>query len=295
MGTAPFHCSSLAMLERPLHSLSAWIAHFRDREIPVLAASSEALEHLRANEDDVDAHLIGETFSSDPLMTLKVLRHAASLGRERRTTDAETVTAAIVLMGITPFFNTFGPQPVVETLLDAQALEGFEAVLRRSERAARFALGFAAHRLDPDAQLIHSAALLHDFAELLLWCEAPGLATKIRRRQQADPGLRSVKAQKDVLGIELQELEIGLMQAWHLPQMLSRIVDDRHRSPDPQELCVLYATRLARHTMSGGFDNAAVPDDVRDIGQLLNLRPEPTLRLLHDLVGDALPPAPSTY
>ncbi|MFN4115881.1 MAG: HDOD domain-containing protein [Inhella sp.] len=283
------------MLDRPLHSLSAWVGYFRDREIPVLASSSEALEQLRANEDDVDAHLIGETFANDPLMTLKVLRHAGSLGGERRTTDAETVTAAVVLMGITPFFSAFGPQPVVEELLDAQALEGFEAVLRRSERAARFALGFAAHRLDPDAQIIHSAALLHDFAELLLWCEAPDLAAEIRLRQLLDPQLRSSKAQKEVLGIELMELEIALMRAWRLPQMLARIVDDRQRAPDPQELCVLYATRLARHTMSGGFDNAAIPDDVRDIGQLLNLRSEPTMRLLRDLLGETLPPAPSIY
>jgi len=45
---------------------------------------------------------------------------------------------------------------------------------------------------------------------------------------------------------------------------------------------VLLAIRLARHTKSG-WQNAAVPDDVRDIAQLLNLRSEPTLKLLHDL------------
>ncbi len=279
------------MLERPLHNLAAWVEHFDRIEIPVLASSSEALEQLRENEDEVDAHLIGETFANDPLMTLKVLRHAATLGSERRTTDAETVTAAVVLMGITPFFHAFGPQPVVEDLLDTEALEGFDAVLRRCERAARFALGFAAHRLDPDAQIIHSAALLHDFAELLLWCEAPQLAAEIRRRQRIDPALRSSRAQQEVLGIELLDLELGLMRSWRLPQMLARIVDDRQRAPDGQELCVLYATRLARHTMNGGFDNAAIPDDLRDIGQLLNLRPEPTLRLLKDLAGELLPAA----
>lgn len=284
------------MLERPLHSLSAWVDHFRQQEIPVLAASAEALEHLRANEDDVDAHLIGETFANDPLMTLKVLRHAASLGRERRTTDAETITAAVVLMGITPFFAAFGPQPTLEGQLadDPETLEAVEAVLRRSERGARFALGFAAHRMDPDAQIIHGAALLHDFAEILLWCHAPKLAAEIRRRQQLDPSLRSSKAQKDVLGIELLELQLALMRSWHLPQLLAHIVDDKAKQHDPQELCVLYATRLARHTTQG-WDNAAIPDDLRDVGLLLNLRPEPTLRLLKDLLGETLPPAPSTY
>lgn len=278
-------------LERPPHNLDAWVRHFSAIDIPVLSASAEQLEHLRANEDDVDAHLIGESFSNDPLMTLKVLRAAAALGRERRTTDAETITAAVVLMGITPFFNTFGPQTAIETLLAAQpeALEGAEAVLHRSERAARFALGFAAHRLDQDAQIIHGAALLHDFAELLLWCEAPTLALAIRQQQRQDPALRSSKAQKDVLGVELGDLQQALMHAWHLPQTIAHFSDDKAKVHDAQELCVLYATRLARHTAES-WDNPAIPDDVRDVGALLNLGPAPTLRLLHDLVDEPLPP-----
>jgi hypothetical protein len=50
-----------------------------------------------------------------------------------------------------------------------EALAGVRAVLRRAHRAAAFALGFAAHRLDPDAAVIHEATLLHNFAEVLLW------------------------------------------------------------------------------------------------------------------------------
>ena len=33
--------------------------------------------------------------------------------------------------------------------------------------------------MDPDTPLIHQAALLHDFAELLLWCHAPVLAMEL--------------------------------------------------------------------------------------------------------------------
>jgi HD-like signal output (HDOD) protein len=283
-------------LTQPLHSLEAWAQHFRSLDIPVLATSAEALESLRANENDVDAHLIGETFANDLLMTLKVLRAAAALGRERRTNDAETITAAVVLMGITPFFTTFGPQPTLENWLadDEAAFEGMDAVLRRSDRAARFALGFAAHRGDPDASVIHTAALLHDFAEVLLWCHAPSLANEIRRRQLDDLQLRSSRAQKDVLGIDLVDLQQALMRSWHLPQLLSHCIDDKAKVHDKQELCVLYATRLARHT-AHGWDNAAIPDDLRDIGALLNLGPEPTWRLVHDLVDEELAPKASGF
>jgi hypothetical protein len=47
---------------------------------------------------------------------------------------------------------------------------------------------------------------------------------------------------------------------------------------------VLLAIRLARHTKDG-WDNAAIPDDVSDIAALLNLRPQPTLKLLRELDG----------
>ena len=48
-------------------------AHFRRAEIPVLRETVEALEALRANEEQTDANSIGEMIGGDPLMTLKVL------------------------------------------------------------------------------------------------------------------------------------------------------------------------------------------------------------------------------
>ena len=45
---------------------------------------------------------------------------------------------------------------------------------------------------------------------------------------------------------------------------------------------VLLAVRLARHT-AHGWDNPAVPDDLHDIGELLNLRPHATLELAREV------------
>lgn len=275
-----------APLTKPLPDLAWWTAYFRDEEIPVLATTAEQLEFWRANEDDVDANSLGEEIACDPLMTLKVLAFASAHRSARLLADAETVTAALVLMGITPFFTAFGPQPTVEQRLAERpdALAGLQRVLRRAERASRFALGFAVHRTDPDAAVIHSAALLHDFAEMLLWCYAPDLALEIQRRQQADPNLRSAAAQRAVLNIELGDLEQALMQAWRLPELLAHITNDK-RGNDPQVQCAKLAVRLARHT-ADSWENPAVPDDLRDIGVLLNLSPDHTLKLLQELDGD---------
>ena len=271
------------LLQQPLRDAAAWAVHFMRSDIPVLADTADILEALRANEDAVDANLLGETIAGDPLMTLKVMAYVSTHRSSRRITDAETVTAALVLLGISPFFRAFGPQPTVEDRLAAmpQALDGLQAVLRRANRAAKFALGFAVHRMDHDAAVIHQAALLHDFAELLLWSHAPALALEIAARQQADPTLRSSVVQRAVLNIELGDLQQTLMRAWRLPELLIRISDDKH-AHTPQVRNVMLAVRLARHS-ARGWDNAALPDDMAELADLLNLGLEPTIKLVHQL------------
>ena len=270
-------------LTAPLRDLAAWVDHFSRTDIPVLADTAETLEALRLNEDAVDANNLGEMISGDPLMTLKVLAHAATHRSRRIVTDTETVIATLVMMGISPFFRVFGPQPTVQQQLAGEpaALAGVLEVVARAHRSARFALGFAVHRMDHDAAVIHEAALLHDFAEMLLWCHAPALAARILDAQCADPTLRSAAAQKQVLGIELPDLQQALMKAWHLPDLLIRISDDRHVE-NPSVRNVVLAVRLARHTASG-WNNAAVPDDIDDVARLLNLSHAATLALVQDI------------
>ncbi|MFO1218165.1 MAG: HDOD domain-containing protein [Burkholderiaceae bacterium] len=260
-----------------------WVSAWRHAQIPVLARTAQALAELMEHQEEVDAKLLAETIGGDPLMCLKLLAHVSSHRPSSRVTDAETATAALVMMGIGPFFRHFGEQPTVEQELAAQpeALEGLQAVLRRARRAAAFALGFAVHRMDHDAEVIHQAALLHDFAEMLLWCHEPQLALAIAHAQRADSTLRSAAAQMSVLGVELGDVQQGLMRAWRLPELLVRISDDHHANT-AQVRNVHLAIRIARHS-AVGWDNAALPDDVREIAELLTLGHDPTWRLLREL------------
>ncbi len=280
---APTLRSAASVISTPLPDVQAWLRAFDSREIPILAATANTIDDLRCNEDAVDAHLLAEGMQADPLMTLKLLRHVAALRLGRDQSDAETATEALVMLGITPFFREFGPQPTVEQALAGrpEALAGMRRVLRRAHRAARCAPAFAVHRHDHDAALIHEAALLHDFAELLLWAHAPALALAVARQLQAEPGLRSVDAQQLHLHIHLADLQQALMKAWHLPVLLVKISDD-HSSTNSQVRNVQLALRVARHS-ARGWDNPALPDDVDAVADLLNLGTVPTLNLLHDL------------
>jgi HD-like signal output (HDOD) protein len=259
------------MLTQPYTSIGPWTAHFRNLDIPVLAATAEAIAALSPDDDRVDANQLAGIVLSDPLMTLRVLVHVSRRFGSRLETDVETVRAALVLMGIQPFFREFSRLPTVQQHLgDAPVpLVAIERAVERAWRAARMALGFAVHRMDDDADVVHQAALLHDFSGLLLWCEAPALAAEIAHRQLADPALRSAQAQQDVLHIELEALELELMTTWRLPAMLRQMADPKFAS-HPGVRSVALAVRIARHTQHG-WDNPALPDDFTELGQLLHL------------------------
>jgi HD-like signal output (HDOD) protein len=275
--------ATASLITHAPRDLSAWVSCFDIEQLPVLEATAETIDTLAAQEDAVDAHSLAEEIAGDPLLTLKLLAHVARLRRQRDRGEPETVTAALVMLGIGPFFRAFRGQPIVTDLLGEQpeAMQGLRRVLRRANRAATFATAFAVHRMDRDTAVIHEAALLHDFAEMLVWLRAPTLALEIARRQQVDPTLRSAQVQRDVLGIDLASLQQALMRAWRLPTLLVRITDHRH-ADEVQVRNVLLAIRVARHS-AGGWDNPALPDDVSDIAALLQLGTEPTWRLLRDI------------
>jgi HD-like signal output (HDOD) protein len=116
-----------------------------------------------------------------------------------------------------------------------------------------------------------------------LWLHAPELALQIAERQHNDAALRSASVQRELLNVELADLQQALMRQWRLPELLVRINDERHVD-SAQVRNVLLAVRLARHNACG-WDNAAIDDVVRDIAALLNLGHAPTLSLLQQIDG----------
>lgn len=280
---APGPAAQLPYLTAPLRDLDAWTRYFQRAEIPVLASTSRSLETLRADEDNVDAHMLSEVIDRDPLMTLKLMALVASKRRPGHVTETESVTTSLVMMGISPFFANFGRQPTLQEWLADQplALRGLANLMRRAERAAHFAQGFALHRSDTDVGVIRLAAFLYDFAEMLMWCHAPTLQLQIVQSQRADPTLRTATIQRSVFNIELDDLRQDLMKLWRLPELLVHISDNRH----PEQAIVrnvVLAVRLARHTAKG-WDNPAIPDDVEEIAQLLNATPRVALAFLRKI------------
>ncbi len=274
------------MASTPSDRTAHWARLLSERPVPVLAATRDTLAQCRERPDHVDANALADVVLRDPLMALRLLTVVTQRLGPRLNRPVETVTAGLVLLGIEPFFHAFGELEGVEDRLADRpvALAGVKALVARAHRAARLAAAFAVHRQDDNAEALHQAALLTQFSGLLLWCEAPDAAQAIADRQAADPQLRSIDAQRAVLGVELAAVESALMARWGLPSLLEELMQPGLPTPaGPRS--VRLAVRIARHSQHG-WDNPALAQDYAELGRLLHVPAHAAQALVREVEGD---------
>jgi HD-like signal output (HDOD) protein len=268
------------MIDQPFTTKDAWIDYFGTVDLPILRQTARRLEEARQRSERITGRDIAAVVLQDPLMTIKVLAYIQRFQKQHLHSDITTIANAVMMLGVEPFFAHFESLTTIEEVLkdEPQAQLGLLRVIRRAQRASRYAYEWAFERRDMNIEEVTLAALLHDLAEILLWCFAPRLAIEILRRQQADPMLRSAMAQIQVLGIHLFDLQLALCDAWHLPDLLKLLMDDANAEL-PRVRNVTLAVNLARHSAKD-WDNPALPDDFAAIEQLLRIdRPSLMTRL----------------
>jgi HD-like signal output (HDOD) protein len=251
--------------------IEGWVKALSGAEVPVLARTLREIGGLRQREDDVTAREISSVVLHDPLLTLRVLRYIESRRKPDQPAEITTIEHALMMLGSAPFFRSCRGLTTVESKLagNTPALSGYRLVASRASHAAIYAKSWAAYRSDAESDEVTVATLLHDLAEMLLWCFYPQAAIAIESLLQREPGLRSADAQQRVLGIRLHDLQLALCSAWRLPGLLRDLMDDT-LAHAPRVKNVVLAVALARHS-AHGWDDAALPDDYAAVAGFLKL------------------------
>lgn len=273
------------MLQQP-KSMAAWLAFLRQADIPVLKHTTRELERLRADEALLNARSIAHVVTDDPLMTVKLLRYMQTHKHRNQTYELVDVKEALLMMGLDTFFREVPATPISEDMLHGhlEALVHLLHTVRRAQRAAHYAFDWALRLHDLHAEEVHVSALLSHVAEMLMWCFNPRQMLDIRKRQEADKLLRSADVQKQVLGFTSLELQRELTVEWQLPALLMNLMDPSQANTI-RVRNVMLAVDLARHSAQG-WDDAALPNDCREIGTLLRMEPDKVMALVRD--GPAL-------
>jgi HD-like signal output (HDOD) protein len=277
------------MIDRPFQGLEQWVGYFQDVEIPVLRHTAQQLAVLREDKDDVDVRQLARLAFHDPLLILRIYLFNAKSRTRRQVTDITAIEGALMMVGVSRFFDEFAEVPIVETQLRAhpKALVALLKVVARARHASLWAQDWAVLRRDLEAEELTLAALLHDFAEMLMWCFAPTLAMRVLDRQAADSRLRSVSVQEEEYGVPLFRIKLALAERWSLPPLLIALMNPESAA-SPRVRNVKLAVDLARHSATG-WTNAALEDDFKAIEALLHI---PRKTLLEKI---GVPPAVQPY
>jgi HD-like signal output (HDOD) protein len=260
------------MLSAPLDSIESYINYFSYKDIPVLRRSMRALAELQKNEDGISGKALANAVLQDPMLAMRVLVYLEAHRNQRQNRDITTIDRAIMMMGVTPFFEKFGNLPTVEEHLSSQpkALVGLLKVVSRAKHAAHWAREFALMRHDIDVDEVTVAALLHEAAEILFWCFGPSCMLKVEQLRREQTGIRSAVAQQAVLGVNAHDTQLALVREWHLPELLVTLMNADNAS-NPRVRNVILACDLARHA-ANGWDDPALPDDYTAISDLLHTK-----------------------
>lgn len=265
--------------------LEYWVSMLSRADLPVLKQTARELTALREDDKRLTANSVAKVIARDPIMTVKLLRYLQKHKHKIQTTEIVQVEQALLMLGLEMFFSKIPPEPLAEDILQShlEALPRMLRVVHRSLRASEYAQDWAVLLRDLHYEEVRIAALLHDFTEILMWCFAPDSMLEIREIRHRDRTLRSHSAQELVLGFNLYELQKELIIQWGLPQLLLTLMND-YGSNNPRIRNVVLAANLARHS-ARGWDDAALPDDYKDIGELLRMPAEEVMEMIYADAG----------
>ena len=255
-------------------SMADWLAFFGQADIPVLKHTARELQRLHADESLCDARNIANVITDDPLMTVKLLRYMQTHKRRGQQHELVDVKQMLLMMGLETFFREVPATPIAEDLLRGHldALVQLLQTVRRAQRSSSYAFDWSLRLHDMHAEEVLVSTLLSHVSEMLMWCFNPEQMLEILKRQQADKTLRSADLQKQILGFAGADFQRHLVQEWQMPELLLNLVDPAQKGTQRVRNVTL-AVDLARHSAKD-WDNAALPDDYREIASLLRMEPD---------------------
>ena len=268
-------------------NLNEWVDFLTQVEIPVLKQTSRKLSILFENTDNLSARNIAQIIKNDPLMVVKLTRYLQHHKQRTRDHEIMEVEQALMMLGLENALKKVPAKPLVEEILGREHMNSLVYLLKvthRAKVASNYAFDWAVRLQDLHYEEVRIAALLHDIAEILMWCFSPKEMQLIKSLQTKDKALRSHHAQEQVLSFSLHALQHELAIKWKLPGLLITLMDG-DCSSQPRVRNVFLAVNLARHS-ANGWNDAALPDDYDEIGNLLHLKPEDVMTI----VGTDKPP-----
>lgn len=225
-------------------SLSGWVAHIREQDMPAFGFTVDAVRGIIA-DDSASAGRLAAVILRDQAMTTKVLRLANSAYFNAAHQPVSTISRAIVVLGFDVVADMTVGLALIDALLRGGVRRRVTEEMARCFFAATVARGLARMRGEGRAEEVFIAALLARVGEMAFWCFGGERAEVLDARMADVHDDESIKAvQQTVLSFPLRQLTHQLAREWRLGGLLAEALD-----PAPRPSALVQAIRLG-HVMA---------------------------------------------
>lgn len=262
-------------------SLTVWLKRIVDKEMPAFRRTATDIRQAAANPE-TGSDALGKLILTDPALTARVLRIANTVFYNPSGRVIQTVSRAIVVLGVDTICTICVSLALIESLLGGRRQDRVMVDLGRSIHAALVARTLAQALREPQAEEVFIGALLYRVGNLVFWCfsEDEGAALDAALR----PGVDGSATEKALLGFTLRQLTQALVDEWKLSGVLMEVF--RNRTSVPPAECILLAWRWMQ-ALEQGWENPRVCEEILKLSERLQLDPAVTTSLLARLSREA--------
>jgi len=236
-----------------------WAAWLGNKELPIKAASKEALMRLEeGGEENLTGHQYAALLLDDPLLALRLLREANRRLPRRMAHDITTPLGILMALGTEQFKRQIRDAPEA-----AGGNQGFMASEQRASLGARIAFAWGSLHTTSTRVNWHSPPCSPSRRNRTLGFRAE-LPQKALDELHSGRASRSDQAQRQACGFAFRDLSLELIERGGLPPLIKQLIrgDEGLRA----QLARL-AVDTGRHLSYGPAD-PALPHDIVAAGKL---------------------------
>ncbi len=246
--------------EKILYGAEAWIDFLKNKPFPVRASSLKRLKILLSKDSTMISHLTA-LVRTDPVLCLHVVR-AAENKLAQKGSHVSSIEHAVSSLGIDPLIQLCKTLQPIKLNPSSVQQKQYLRMVANSHHAAVQARTWQQMKRLPFSEEVYLASLFYSIGLWALWLSAPLHMHQVRIKiweEDIDPTL----AEHDVLGCTMQQISMGLSEAWGFSELTIQ-AQDPDTSPSKGLLAKLHQRALSDPRLS--------EEELRDLNHLTQER-----------------------
>lgn len=262
-------------------ALQSWVTNLRKKNMPVMGTVITELNNITGS-DAADASQLADVILRDPNLTSHVLRVANSVQYNYSKQKINTISRAIVLIGLKGIRAICISLLILDRVLNGRSKERVLALVAQGFHAASQAQQIFGSDDSACAEEVFIAGLLFNLGEMAFWMsddhsDDPNLLSE-------NPKIRK-KAIESIIGGQFKALTRELARHWQLGDTLCEALYPP-KDPSPQVKSVILGDRISRAALYG-WQSPQVKKVLAEVAEIKHISLDEALELVKSAADKA--------